>query len=222
MKKIRRKIIDFIYDYIYIPVFFNLMYVRDLRKIKLIYGSFEKLSRGDQKKYFLWYKNELRNVCGALVPEIVKMILDLKLDPGRILLDGDDKSVVGQFKKRFNFQKAEIITIGEKGNYDFNWNFENDPPVELNGDFDLIISQAVFEHLVDPYKHFRDLAKLLKSSGGYLLIHTHIPGYTYHRYPIDAVRFFPDWFGRAADKNGLIIKRKFLRNFHIIYLFEKR
>jgi SAM-dependent methyltransferase len=221
MKKIHQKIIDFVYDYIYIPIFFNMVYIRDLRKIKSIYGDFEKLSKADQKKYFLWYKNETRNVCGALVPEIVKMILDLKLDPDRVLLDGDDKSIAGQFKKRFGFRKAEVITVGEKGNYDFDWNFENNIPEGLAGNFDLIISQAMFEHLIDPYKHFKDLEKLLKS-GGHFFIHTHIPGYTYHRYPIDAVRFFPDWFERAADINGLKVKRKFLRNFHIIYLFEKK
>ena len=55
-----------------------------------------------------------------------------------------------------------------------------------------------------------------------MVIHTVMPGYTYHRYPIDAVRFFPDWFEEAAGKNELKIKRKFLRNFHIIYLFEKQ
>jgi SAM-dependent methyltransferase len=185
-----------------------------------VYGNFEKLSRADQKKYTLLYANERKNVSGVLVGEIVKMILDLDLNPDKILLDGDDKSVVGQFKNRFYFQKTEVVTAGKGENFDFDWNFEEDHPENMPKDFDLIVSQAMFEHLIDPYKHFKDLANLTKS-GGYLAINTHIPGYTYHRFPADTVRFFPDWFELSAKKNGLKVKRKFLRNFHIIYLLEK-
>jgi len=220
MNKIKSKIVSFIYDYLYIPVLFNLIYIRDLRKIKSIYGKFEKLSRADQKKYTLLYANDLKNVSGVLVGEIVKAIFDLDLNPDKVLLDGDNKPVVDQFRKKFNFDKANILTAGKQGNFDFEWNFENDRPENIPSDFDLIVSQAMFEHLIDPYKHFRDLANLLKQ-GGHLVIHTHVPGYTYHRYPIDAVRFFPDWFELSAERNRLEVKRKFLRNFHIIYLFEK-
>lgn len=218
--KIKQKIVSLVYDCIYIPVLFGLVYMRDLRKIKSIYGNFEKLSRADQKKYTLLYANERKNVSGVLVGEIVKMILDLDLNPEKILLDGDDKSVVDQFRKKFGFDKADIVTAGKQGNFDFDWDFEEDYPENMPKNFDLTVSQAMFEHLIDPYKHFKDLANLLKQ-GGRLVIHTHIPGYTYHRFPVDTIRFFPDWFELSAKKNGLAVKRKFLRNFHIIYLFEK-
>jgi SAM-dependent methyltransferase len=220
MSKIKSKIVSLIYDYLYIPVLFNLVYIRDLRSIRSVYGNFEKLSRADQKKYTLSYSNEHKNVSGVLVGEIVKMILDLNLNPDRILLDGDDKSVVDQFRKRFGFDKANIQTTGKQGNFDFEWDFEANCPENMPKNFDLIVSQAMFEHLVDPYKHFKDLLNLLEQ-GGHLVIHTHIPGYTYHRYPVDTIRFFPDWFELSAKRNGLAVKRKFLRNFHIIYLFEK-
>jgi SAM-dependent methyltransferase len=218
--KIKRRIVSFVYDYLYIPFLFNILYIRDLRRIKSVHGNFENLSRADQKKYTLFYDNEGKNVSGVLVGEIVKILLDLDLKHGKILLDGDDKSVVSQFKGRFSLYQAEVFTAGKQGNFDFEWNFENDFPKEMGKDFDLIVSQAMLEHLIDPYKHFKDLANILKP-GGYLVIHTHIPGYTYHRFPIDAVRFFPDWFELSAKRNELLVKRKFLRNFHIIYLFVK-
>lgn len=217
---IKSKIRNFIYDYIYIPLFFFLVYFRDLRKIKRIFGKFERMDKQEQKKYTLAFKNQARNVCGMLGPEIVKMVLDLKINPEKVLLDGDNKSVAGQFKERFSFSKADVLTAGIDGNYDYIWNFEDDYPVDMPEDFDLIISQAMFEHLINPFKHFEDFSKLLKQ-GGYLIVHSHLPGYTYHRYPIDAVRFFPDWFEFSAKKTGLKIKRKFMRNFHLIYLFEK-
>jgi hypothetical protein len=220
MKKIKSKIISVVYDYLYMPILFGIIYHRDLKKIESIFGTFEKLSRTDQKKYTLLYTGNDKNVSGVLVGEIVKIILDLKLKPKRILLDGDDKSIVEQFRNKFGFDETEFVTAGKKGNFDFDWDFEEDHPVNMPGGFDLIVSQAMFEHLIDPFKHFKDLSNLLAQEG-YLLIHTHIPGYTYHRYPIDAIRFFPDWFELSAEKNGLSVERKFLRNFHIIYLFQK-
>jgi len=215
---IKSKIRNFIYDYIYIPLFFFLVYFRDLRRMKRVFGEFERLNRRDQRKYTLVFSNESKNVCGFLGPEIVKMVLDLKLNPERILLDGDNKSVTEQIKGRFNFRSADVLTTGIEGDYDYIWNFEDDCPENMPRDFDLIVSQAMFEHLIDPFKHFEDLSKLLKR-GGYLVIHSHLPGYTYHRYPIDAVRFFPDWFEFSAKKTGLKVKRKFMRDFHLIYLF---
>ncbi|HLP49076.1 MAG TPA: methyltransferase domain-containing protein [Candidatus Kapabacteria bacterium] len=219
-KIVRSRIKNFIYDYIYIPIFFFIVYFRDLKKIKKIFGEFESLSKKEQKSYTLVFENQASNICGILVPEIVKMVSDLKIDPNKVLLDGDDKSVVDQVKNRFDFKQTEVITAGIGNNFNYFWNFEDDFPENMPSDFDLIISQAMFEHLINPYKHFEDLSKLLRK-GGYLAIHSHLPGYTYHRYPIDSVRFFPDWFEFSAKKTGLSVERKFLRNFHLIYLFQK-
>lgn len=218
--KAKSIITSFIYDYIYIPVYFEIVYFRDLKKIKKAYGKFEKLSRSDRKKYTLFFKSDARNICGQFVPEIVKMVMDLRLNPERVLLDGDSRAIINQVEERFNFQKARMITAGIDGDYDYIWNFEEDCPADMPGDYDLIISQAMFEHLIDPFKHLEDLSKLLKR-GGYLIIHTHLPGYTYHRFPIDAIRFFPDWFESSAKKLGLKVKRKFLRDFNAIHLLEK-
>ena len=220
MKSIKTKWLSLIYDYIYIPLYFNMLYFRDMKKMRALFGGFESLSRSDQAENKLFFKDDFKNVCGFLSPEIVKIILDLRLKPGSILLDGDSRAIVSQIRERFNFEEANILTAGLDGDFDYAWNFEDAIPPNVLHDFDLIVSQAMFEHLIDPYKHFEDLSKLLKP-GGYLVIHSHLPEYTYHRYPIDAVRFFPDWFEFSAKKLGLTVKRKFLRNFHIFYSFQK-
>lgn len=59
------------------------------------------------------------------------------------------------------------------------------------------------------------------NKGGLIIIHSVMPGYTYHRYPIDTVRFFPDWFEVSAERLGLKVVKKFRRDFHLIYLFER-
>ena len=58
-------------------------------------------------------------------------------------------------------------------------------------------SGAIIEHLVDPVKHLKDCYGLLKP-GGHMVFSTVIPGFQYHRYPIDCLRFFPDWFEEIA------------------------
>lgn len=220
IKKIKGKIRGLVYFYLYIPIYFNIVYFRDLYKAEKQYGDFERLNRRDIKAYTLVYKGKARNICISMDAEIVKAICGLDFSPQLILLDGDSKTVVDQLKKRFNFHSAKVITAGIGNNFDFNWDFENDPPENLPQNFDLIVSQAMFEHLINPYKHLADLANRLRV-GGVIIISTHLPGYTYHRYPIDAVRFFPDWFETSANRLKLSVSRKFQRYFNICYVLKK-
>ena len=220
IEKLKISIKSFIYDFIYIPIYFNIVYFRDLHKIKKQYGDFERLNRIDKKNYTLYYGGKIKNVTGLLYAEIVKIINDLNFLPKRVLLDGDNKLIINQFKENFNFNFTEVLTAGIGNDFDFNWNFENNPPENLPNDFDIIISQAMFEHLIDPYKHLVDLTGRLKY-GGIIIIHTVMPGYTYHRYPIDTLRFFPDWFETSANRLKLSIIRRFQRDFHIFYVLKK-
>lgn len=80
----------------------------------------------------------------------------------------------------------------------------------------------MMEHLVDPYKHMKDLSSLLEEEG-YLIVHTVMPGFMYHRHPVDTIRFFPDWFEEVASKKRLNLKivSKYVRDFHIFYMYKK-
>jgi SAM-dependent methyltransferase len=221
IEKIKIEIICFIYDYICLPIYFFIVYFRDLNKIKKQYGCFECLSKADIKKYTLTYDEKARTESGMLMGEIVKIIFDLDAQPKHILLDGDPKKIVRQFKKRLKLSSAKVLTVGIGNDFDYYWDFEKNPPKRLPKKFDLIVSQAMLEHLVDPYKHITDLVNRLDSRG-VLIVHTVMPGFTYHRYPIDSFRFFPDWFEICAERLHLDIMRKFQRDFNLIYAFKKR
>ena len=195
---------------------FQIFKFRDLREIKKQYGNFESLGKKEQEKYDF----KIPNVCGFYYAEIIKAITDLNFLPKRILFDGDSKLVINQFKDRFNYDSTEILTVGIGDDFDFNWNFEENPPENLPNDFDVIVSQNVFEHLIDPYKHLIDLKNKL-SLGGVIIIQTHLPGFQYHRYPIDALRFFPDWFETSANRLNLSVIRKIRRDFNIFYVLKK-
>jgi SAM-dependent methyltransferase len=211
-----KKIFNFFNHSISNSILLYITNFRDLKEIKKQYGNFERLNKVEQKKYAL----KLPNICGFYYAEIVKTIINLNISPKRILLDCDSKLVKKLFKEKFNLNSAEIFTVGIGNDFDLDWDFECDPPENLPHDFDLIISQNIFEHLINPYKHFSDLADRL-GYGGVIIIQTHMPGFYYHRYPIDTLRFYPDWFETSANRLKLNILNKIQRGFNIFYIFTK-
>ena len=76
------------------------------------------------------------------------------------------------------------------------------------------------EHLVDPFGHVTALFELL-GSGGTLIVQTVIPGFPYHRYPVDCVRFFPDWFELVAARVGAEVVGRYCDDLRICYSFRR-
>jgi hypothetical protein len=189
---------------------FKKEFEKQFEKWKNIYGEF------DGKNYEQYNINNLHNESGFMWGEIVQWCIDLNFKEKRLLLAGDNKDVIPVFKKKTGYEK--IYTSG-LFNADFIWNFEKNPPTDM-GKFAIIISQAILEHLIDPYKHMKDLIFLLEKDG-HLIVHTVLPGFTYHRYPVDTVRFFPDWFEEIAKKFQLKIVNKMIKDFHIFYHYKK-
>ena len=68
-----------------------------------------------------------------------------------------------------------------------------------NNSFDLLIASSVFEHDVQFWNTFLEMARVLKSEGLLLLV---MPSQgSFHRFPLDAFRFYPD-AGTALEKWG--------------------
>lgn len=111
-------------------------------------------------------------------------------------LPGERKSARAAYSLISGVPANRILTAGWHDDMDYQWNFEASPPKEIPT-VDLIASQAIIEHLVDPVKHLKDCYGVLKP-GGHMIFSTVIPGFQYHRYPIDCLRFFPDWFEEVA------------------------
>jgi len=186
----------------------------DTTEWEKIYGEFDK-----KNDYRLYTLKKLGNESTSYQGEIIKWVKDILFSfspEQKILFTGETKKVVEQLKLSFQTKKIESCGLT---NTDYKWNFEEDPPSEMK-EFDLIVSQAILEHLLNPYKHMHDLTGLL-TLNGYLIIHTVLPGYRYHRYPIDALRFYPDWFEEIAKKLKLTIIKRRVRKTHLFYLYKK-
>jgi hypothetical protein len=79
-------------------------------------------------------------------------------------------------------------------------------PVNLHQRFDLIVCQSLLEHVLDPVAVIENLLKLRSGPRSILAIQTCNSFMGLHRYPIDTLRFFPDFFLEFGSKNGLEVK----------------
>jgi SAM-dependent methyltransferase len=173
------------------------------------YGHFDKVN---YNKYTLV---DLPNESTFYSGESIKWIKDIGNPNARILLAGDNRKVAELLGKAVNV--VNIYTTGIIEDVDFKWDFEDKIP-EI-GKFDVIVSQVMLEHLLNPYKHLCDLLSMLTQEG-YLIIQTVCPGYPYHRYPVDTLRFYPDWFEEVGKKLKLTVIHRRVKNNNIFYMYQ--
>ncbi len=181
----------------------------DFERWENLYGRFD---RDDYEEFFI---RDLPSESGVYHGEIIKWARDLS--PKNIFFAGENKETAKRLNKIINAEK--VFTAGLVDT-DFTWDFEKNAPV-FEENFELVVSQAILEHLLNPYKHIEDLSNLLQANG-HLILHTVMPGFPYHRHPIDSVRFFPDWFEEIAEKMNMKTVRKRINDNHIFYMYQKR
>lgn len=182
-------------------------------KIRQCYGDF-RLDRNYNDQQIKGLSKESGTIRGVIV-NIVKNV-DEKIN--RVLLPGEYNTDKNYYSELFDINIDNIFTTGIGNDTDYEWNFEEEPP-EM-GKFDFIVSQAMLEHLLNPYKHVVDLSQML-NPGGKLVLHTHVPGFHYHRFPIDCVRFYPDWFETIAERLDLSVYDRYIGDLRICYTLQK-
>ncbi len=116
------------------------------------------------------------------------------LAPATILLAGEDRDMAPIISNEVG---ASCVETAGRGDADHLWDFNLIPPRDLGLRwFDMVITQAIFEHILNPYMFLSFLSAMIRP-GGHVLIHTHIPGFPHHTgdsFPIDCLRYYPDWF----------------------------
>lgn len=111
-------------------------------------------------------------------------------DNDRLLLIAENKNVIPVFNTHFPSLEVDCQGYkGEKGEefHDLNIHRAYMPQ------YDLILSQALLEHICMPCVAIRNMADLLHT-GGYVFLHTHNSKMGYHAFPVDCIRFYKDFF----------------------------
>ena len=175
---------------------------------------------GDLQPYVDWkslsvggLENESKQVFGM----VVQFIRNIDVPIDLMLLAGESSSAKPIYSSITGISPNNITTAGLHEDADRKWNFEDYPP--RLSKFDCIVSHAVLEHLIDPYRHVSDLVSLLEPRG-HLVVFTVAPGFPYHRHPIDCFRFFPDWFEAVAQRLDLEVCDRFFGDERVVYRFR--
>lgn len=155
---------------------------------------------------------------GTIRGVIVDAVNSIETPIRSALLPGEYNADKSYYAALLGIEEAKIVTAGLHRDMDHEWDYNDAPPDA--GQFDVIISQAMLEHLVDPYKHISDLTEHL-TPGGHLVLHTHPPGFPYHRHPVDCLRFYPDWFEEVAKRLNLSVEKRYFGNLRICYSLKK-
>ena len=158
------------------------------------------------------------NESGFIIGSVVSALKGLSPAPATLLLAGENKAAKPVYANIVGIAPSAITIAGLDDTSDIQWNFEQNPPAI--GQFDAVVSHAIIEHLIDPYKHTKDLFSLV-APGGSAIIYTVMPNIQYHSHPVDCVRFFPDWFVEVSKRTNMTITDLCISEDHIIVTFKK-
>jgi SAM-dependent methyltransferase len=127
------------------------------------------------------------------------------------LLIGENRDNKEWFSNRFNGTKFHTVDFDKERKADFAWDICTPLSKEMKGmKFDSIICLATFEHVFDPVGAMKSFSKLL-NHGGHLYVHAPSE-FPYHRYPIDCLRFYEDWFKASAN---------YIKDLDLVYLHKE-
>jgi len=91
----------------------------------------------------------------------------------------------------------------------------------IPGKYDAVTSQAMLEHIYDPFGAMKNMASVLKKDG---ILQTHTAGVqqAYHRAPVDCFRFMRDWWTELQKHLDLeLLEYIGYKNHQIFALYRK-
>jgi len=112
----------------------------------------------------------------------------------KVAIIAESDEVAQELKKAFPWATT-IINIVDYKDKKTGDDFDVDLNIKHNfkSEYDVVLSQALLEHVSNPFMAVENFTDLLKK-GGVLILHTHNYKMPYHACPIDCVRYFKDWF----------------------------
>jgi hypothetical protein len=140
-------------------------------------------------------------------------------DAKTMLLIAESFEAAKELNKAFSW--AEISNLVDYSDKKLGSDYDIDLNIKQNFEskYAIILSQALLEHICNPFMAIENFADLLHD-GGLIVLHTYNYKIPYHAYPIDCVRFYRVWFYNLP--NYLPIKVQFLEaDVHMFCVYKK-
>jgi hypothetical protein len=109
-----------------------------------------------------------------------------------LLLIAEPDAVIPAVKGYLD-QEWEVECLGYEGSRGEAFDIDLNVPSTYDRQYAAVLSQSLLEHVCRPSIAIENMLNMTHT-GGILVIHTVNPGCKYHAYPIDCVRFFPDFW----------------------------
>lgn len=131
------------------------------------------------------------NESGGFHGLIFDFIKKHKKDIKSVSMIMEPLDVIPVIEKEFPGASVNVISYRE----DDSRKFDIDLCIhqQFESKYDVVISQALLEHTCRPSIVVENLLDLC-NVGGIVCIHTHLPGFGYHPWPYDCLRFFRDFW----------------------------
>ena len=127
------------------------------------------------------------NLSGGIWDNLLEMLKEHGIGKSCCLV-AEDPCVEPLFRNWF--PKVEFGYVGVSNmEYELDLNI----PIEIEKQYDSVFSQALIEHVCNPFMAIQNMASLC-NTGGIIVIHTVSLRFGIHRFPVDCVRFLPDFW----------------------------
>jgi len=188
---------------------------RVIKSVSAVHGAFL-----DGRDFAAETITGLASESSMILGEVVHALRAVARPSDVLLLAGERNASKAAYARIAGIPERSIFTAGLHDEMDYRWNYDLAPPDNMP-QVNLIASHAMLEHLMDPYLHVSSCYRLL-SPGGHVIFHTEMPGFQYHRFPVDCLRFYPDWFEVVAQRLGArVVMRLISTEAHIVYCLQR-
>lgn len=144
---------------------------------------------------------KVENSSGGFLVKLIELALNSQIEGKWLLVSEPDYAsdqIRLEWKSKFMKNLPEIDSIERVLNakwdsQDFEYDLCKYPIMKHPPKYSVVLHQSLLEHVVDPVSVIRNLNDFLLP-GGIQVIQTVNIYCSIHRYPIDTLRFFPDFF----------------------------
>jgi hypothetical protein len=141
-------------------------------------------------------------------------------DAKTILLIAESFEAAKELNKAFSWAEiSNLVDYSDKkkgSDYDVDLNIKQN----FESNYDIILSQALLEHISNPFMAIENFTDLLHNNG-LIVLHTHNYKMPYHAYPIDCVRFYKDWFYDLQNYLPIEVIQFLEADVHLFCVYKK-
>lgn len=139
----------------------------------------------------------------------------------KMAIIAESNEAAADLEKKYPYLRVDNIVgyTDKKNGSDFDVDLNIDQ--NFKAEYDVLLSQALLEHVCNPFCAIKNFSDLLNENG-IMLLHTHNIKMPYHAYPIDCIRYYEDFFVNITKYLPLEKIEYLEADVHIFCVYRKK